>query len=61
MKAMEHQYDLKFGSRCYYINPLGIYRDAGNGACEVCMMQDDAWNQMIDEIIVFSSQINIRG
>ncbi len=36
---------------------IGIYRDAENGSCEVCMMQENNWKErVIDEITVYSSK-----
>jgi hypothetical protein len=34
---------------------IGIYRDAANGPCEVCMMQGEEWEEkVIDEVVVFT-------
>jgi hypothetical protein len=36
---------------------IGIYRDAEDGACDVCMQQDETWKKRsLDEIIVYSSK-----
>jgi len=33
---------------------IGIYRNAENGPCEVCMMQGEEWKErVIDEVVVF--------
>jgi hypothetical protein len=33
---------------------IGIYKDAGNGPCEVCMMQGEEWvEKVIDEVVLF--------
>lgn len=33
----------------------GIYRDAEDGTCEVCIMQDGGWKEkVIDEAVVYN-------
>ena len=35
----------------------GIYRDADNGPCEVCMLQEELWkDRVIDETVVYNTQ-----
>ena len=44
------------------IDPLlGIYRDANDGPCDICMLQEETWKErVIDEIVVFNSKIQIE-
>ena len=38
----------------------GIYRDAENGACEICMVQDEAWKErVVDKDVVYSSKFQV--
>jgi hypothetical protein len=45
------------------IDPLvGIYRDAGDGPCETCMLQEETWKErVIDETVVYNSKIQIEA
>ena len=39
---------------------IGIYRDAENGPCEVCMLPDDTWRErVIDKTMICDSQFQI--
>ena len=39
----------------------GIYRDAKNGPCDICMLQDATWKERsLDEIIVYNSKFQIE-
>ena len=39
---------------------LGIYRDAVNGPCEVCMrMQEDWEGRIVDESVVYNSRFQV--
>ena len=36
---------------------MGIYRDAKDGHCEVCMTQEEAWeDRVINEVVVYNSK-----
>ena len=40
---------------------VGIYRDADDGPCEVCILQEDNWiDRLIDETVVYSSKFQIE-
>ena len=40
---------------------IGIYRDADNGPCEVCMLQEETWkDRMVDEMLVFNSKFQVE-
>ena len=43
------------------LNPkTGIYRDAENGPCEICVAQEEGWKErLIDESVVYNSQFDI--
>jgi hypothetical protein len=40
----------------------GIYREACNGPCEICMAHEDTWqDRVLDEMVVYNSQsLNLR-
>lgn len=39
----------------------GIYRDAENGPCEICMLQDENWSdRVLDETIVYNSKFQVE-
>ena len=41
---------------------IGIYRDAENGPCEVCMVQDERWKErLVDETIVYSGKFQMAS
>ena len=41
---------------------IGIYRDAEDGACEVCMHLDEGWrDRVIDEVVVYNKRFEING
>jgi hypothetical protein len=38
-----------------------MYRDADNGACEVCIQLDEGWrDRVIDEVVVYNSKFQIE-
>ena len=40
---------------------IGIYRDADNGPCEVCMLQEETWkDRMVDETVIYNSKFQIE-
>jgi len=40
---------------------FGTYRDANDGLCEVCILQEDNWtDRVIDEMVIYSSQFQIE-
>ena len=40
---------------------VGIYRDAEDGPCKVCLLQEDEWtDRVIDETVTYSSQFQIE-
>ena len=40
---------------------IGIYRDADNGPCEVCMLQEELWkDRVIAETVVYNTQLQIE-
>ena len=40
---------------------FGIYRDAEDGACEVCIVMSQMWkNRVVDETVVYNSKIEIQ-
>ena len=40
----------------------GIYRDAEDGPCEVCMLQDAAWKKRtLDEVMLYNSKLHIEA
>jgi len=40
---------------------VGIYRDADDGPCDVCMQLDKSWeDRVIDEVVVYNSKIEIE-
>jgi len=40
---------------------IGIYRNAENGPCEICMLQDATWKERShDEIIVYNSKFQVE-
>ncbi len=40
---------------------IGIYRDAKDGPCEICMLQDKNWkDRVIDETLVYNSRIKVE-
>ena len=45
------------------IDPLlGIYRDANDGPCDICMLQEETWKErVIDETVVYNSKIQIEA
>ena len=48
LKQVQREYKSSLDSQ------IGIYRDAENGPCEVCMMQgEDREERMIDKAVVF--------
>ena len=39
---------------------VGIYRDAENGPCEICMSKDEDWEErVVDEIVVYKSNFQM--
>lgn len=39
----------------------GIYRDANDGPCEICMLQEETWTErVIDERIVYNSKFQME-
>ena len=40
---------------------IGIYRDADNGPCEVCMLQEETWkDRVVDEMVVYNSKFQVE-
>lgn len=40
---------------------IGIYRDADNGPCEVCMLQEETWkDRVVDELVVYKSKFQVE-
>jgi len=40
---------------------VGIYREPSDGPCEVCVAQEGDWqNRVIDEMVVYNSQVRIE-
>ena len=40
---------------------IGIYRDAKDGPCEICIVQEDRWEKrVIDEYLVYNSKFQIE-
>ena len=40
---------------------VGIYRDADNRACEVCMHLDEGWrDRVMEEVVVYNSKLQIE-
>ena len=40
---------------------IGIYRDADNGPCEVCMLQEELWkDRAVDEAVIYKSKFQIE-
>jgi len=36
---------------------MGIYRDAENGPCEICMIEEESWRgRMIDGTAIYNSK-----
>jgi hypothetical protein len=43
------------------VSTIGIYRDAANGPCEVCMARDKNWrDRVIDETVVYNFGVEAR-
>lgn len=41
---------------------VGIYRDAENGPCEICMIQEQNWkDRVFDETIVYNSKLQVEA
>lgn len=41
-------------------NEFGIYRDAEDGPCEVCMAMDGSWKErVVDETVVYNTKFQI--
>jgi hypothetical protein len=41
---------------------FGIYRDASDGPCMVCMQQETRWKErVVDEVVVYSSRFIIQS
>ena len=41
---------------------IGIYRNAGDGPCETCMLQEETWKErVVDETVVYNSKFQIEG
>lgn len=41
---------------------IGIYRDAENGPCEVCMVQEETWeDRVIDQNVVYNTRFQIES
>ena len=39
---------------------IGIYRDADNGPCEICMLQEETWkDRVLDEMVVYNSKFQM--
>ena len=39
---------------------IGIYRDAEDGPCEICVVQDECWKgRVIDEVVVCSCCLSL--
>ena len=39
---------------------VGIYRDAEDGPCQVCMAMDGSWKtRMVDEMVVYNSKFQV--
>ncbi len=37
------------------VSKPGIYRDAADGPCEICMVMDGSWkNRVVDETVVYN-------
>ena len=45
------------------IDPLlGIYRDAEDGPCDICMLQEETWKERVmHETVVYNSKIQIEA
>lgn len=42
------------------VSKPGIYRDAEDGPCEVCMVMDGSWKErVLDETVVYNSKFQI--
>ncbi len=40
---------------------IGIYRDAENGPCEVCLLQEETWKErVVDEIFIYTSKLQVE-
>ena len=40
---------------------IGIYRDADDGPCEVCMLQEETWeDRVVDEMLVYNSKFQVE-
>ena len=40
---------------------IGIYRDAKDGPCEICMLQEETWkDRVLDETVVYKSLLKIE-
>ena len=40
---------------------VGIYRDAEDGPCDVCMGLDGSWKErVVDEVIVYNSKFQVE-
>ena len=44
------------------IDPLlGVHRDAGEGPCDTCMLQEETWkDKVVDEMVVYNSKFQIE-
>ena len=43
------------------VSTTGIYRDAANGPCQVCMAMDKSWrNRVVDETVVYNSGFQVE-
>ena len=38
---------------------IAIYRDAENGPCEVCVMQEETWRERVIDEVVVDNQISL--
>ena len=40
---------------------IGIYRDANNGPCEICMLKEETWeDRVVDETVIYNSKFQIE-
>ena len=62
-------YDLDCGCICYQrvfrdgeLDPqIGIYRDADNGPCDICMHLDKDWeDRTVEETVVYNSKFQVE-
>jgi hypothetical protein len=62
----------RLGCGCIYYQRLfrdsdidpqtGIYRDAADGPCDICMLQEETWEERVmDETVVYNSKIQIEA